>query len=185
MFKYRNIPNLLTFLRVLMIPIIILSFYFHQYYYMRKVTAILFLIASITDFLDGYIARKYNFESNLGAMLDHIADKILVSSVLLMLVKFNLASEIPCIIILARELIISGLREFAANRNLTVSVSNLAKIKTAIQMIAILMIINHDSTQGFYLDHLTQGLLWLAALFSVVTSISYIRFILHNIDCTK
>lgn len=138
MFK-NKIPNFLTVIRIILIPIIIYSFYVPS-----KITNIivasLFLGASITDFFDGYLARALNAQSNFGRCLDPIADKLLVAVILIMLVNFsnqNLLILIPAIIIICREIMVSGLREFLATLNVGVPVTRLAKWKTATQMVAI------------------------------------------------
>ncbi len=135
----KNLPNLLTTFRIILIPIIILSFYIDT-----KITNIivasLFMIASITDYFDGYLARAYKVQSNFGKCLDPIADKLLVSVALIMIVYFsnqNLLILIPSIIIICREIMVSGLREFLASINVGVPVTKLAKWKTAIQMMSI------------------------------------------------
>ncbi len=134
-----KIPNFLTVIRIILIPIIIYSFYTSS-----KITNIivasLFLGASITDFFDGYLARALKVQSNFGRCLDPIADKLLVAVSLIMLVNFsnqNLMIVIPAIIIICREIMVSGLREFLATINVGVPVTKLAKWKTAIQMVAI------------------------------------------------
>lgn len=134
-----KIPNFLTVIRIVLIPVIIYSFYVHS-----KITNIivasLFLGASITDFFDGYLARALKVQSNFGKCLDPIADKLLVAVSLIMLVNFsnqNLMIAIPAIIIICREIMVSGLREFLATINVGVPVTRLAKWKTAIQMFAI------------------------------------------------
>lgn len=187
MFIYKNIPNILTCFRILIIPVIIASFYIHDsYLYARKITALLFLTASITDFLDGYIARKYNLESKLGIILDPIADKILVNSILLMLIAFNQAPAIPCVIILARELMVCGVREFSAINNLSISVSELSKWKAAIQMIAILVLIVGSKEYALIkLNILGCGLLWTASILSVISSIDYLHKILAYLNNKK
>ena len=108
----RNIPNILTAIRILVIPIIILTFYFDDKAFAHKLSATLFGLACITDFFDGYLARKFNWYSKLGEMLDPIADKLLVSAIILMLVRFEKAQEIPCLLILMREIAVTGMREF-------------------------------------------------------------------------
>jgi CDP-diacylglycerol--glycerol-3-phosphate 3-phosphatidyltransferase len=186
MLKYKNLPNLLTILRILIIPVIVLSFYFDDVVFAHKISSILFLFASITDFLDGYIARKYNLESVFGKILDPIADKVLVGSILIMLVKFNKASEIPCLLILARELIISGVREFIARAKITVPVSSLAKVKTLVQMTAIFALLIGSKGSGIELcDQIGNVLLWIAVALTIITSISYLKVILSTFKATK
>lgn len=180
----KNLPNYLTFMRILSIPIIIVTFYFQDSKLAHRLGAIIFLIAALTDFLDGYIARKFSLISNLGKMLDPIADKVLIGSVLLMLVKFNKANEIACMLILAREFIVSGLREFLAQIRVSLPVSSLAKVKTFLQMAALTMLILGNEGSGFYfIDDLGHILLWVSAMLTIFTGISYFiassRYILN------
>ena len=170
----RDIPNALTILRIIIIPIIILSFYFDDRIFAHRLSATLFVLASITDFFDGYIARKYNFHSNFGRMLDPIADKLLVGCILIMLVKLDKANEIPCLLILAREFLISGLREFLAELRVSVPVSRIAKFKTAIQMIALAILLLGTKGSGYkYLDDIGHFTLWIAAILTIITGYSY------------
>ncbi|HSQ97411.1 MAG TPA: CDP-diacylglycerol--glycerol-3-phosphate 3-phosphatidyltransferase [Rickettsiales bacterium] len=134
-----KIPNLLTVVRIVLIPVIIYSFYVSSQI-TNIIVASLFLGASITDYFDGYLARAMKVQSNFGKCLDPIADKLLVAVSLIMLVNFsdnNLFILIPAIIIICREIMVSGLREFLATINVGVPVTRLAKWKTAIQMVAI------------------------------------------------
>jgi CDP-diacylglycerol--glycerol-3-phosphate 3-phosphatidyltransferase len=179
--KYKNLPNFLTLLRILIIPAIISSFYFDDTVLKHRISSFLFLLASITDFLDGYVARKYNLESNLGKMLDPIADKILVTSILLMLVKFNKVPEIPCILIVSREFMVSGIREFLAKIKFSIPVSKLAKVKTFLQMVAIFaLLLGSKGSSITFCDDLGLGLLWTAAIMTIFTSLSYLRRILNH-----
>jgi CDP-diacylglycerol--glycerol-3-phosphate 3-phosphatidyltransferase len=176
--NYKNLPNYLTIGRILFIPIIISTFYFEQSYLARIIGGLLFATASITDFFDGYIARKYNLMSPFGAMLDPIADKVLVGCVLVMLVKTNRADAVPCLLILAREFVVSGLREFLAQIKISVPVSNLAKVKTAIQMIAInVLIVGNEGLRLSFIDIDLLGnlSLWIAAFLTLITAYSYLK----------
>jgi cardiolipin synthase len=173
---FRNLPNYLTIARILCIPIIILTFYFEDVIFARRISAFLFLIAAITDFFDGYIARKFNLQSNFGRMLDPIADKLIVSSIMIMLVKYRKINEIPCILIMMREIVVTGMREFLANTNISVPVSNLAKIKTFVQMAAIfLLLIGNKGSMLDFVDISGKILLWIAAILTVFTGYSYFR----------
>ena len=134
MFVQRDIPNLLTYGRMLMIPALIVTFYIpgDWGYWL---SAGLFALASITDFFDGYLARMLKAQSKLGQFLDPIADKLLVATALLLLVNADRADILPAIAILCREILVSGLREFLADLQISVPVSQLAKYKTAAQML--------------------------------------------------
>lgn len=135
----KNIPNILTLFRIILIPILVLSFYFFGKI-TNLIVAFLFMLASITDYFDGYLARYFKVQSRFGACFDPIADKLLVAVALVMLVNFsnqNLFILIPAIIIICREILVSGLREFLATIKVSMPVTKLSKWKTAIQMLAI------------------------------------------------
>lgn len=172
----RNLPNYLTIIRMLSIPIIVMTFYFEGSKLAHRLGGAIFAFASLTDFFDGYLARKYNLISMFGRMFDPIADKVLVGCVLLMLVKTGRADEVPCLLILARELIVAGLREFLAQVKVSVPVSNLAKIKTFIQMTAITMLIVGSAGSGIViLDFVGHVSLWIAAMLTVTSGYSYLK----------
>ena len=135
----KNLPNLLTMFRIAIIPILIASFYIPGLT-AHLVVASLFAVACITDYFDGYFARSMKMQSNFGKCLDPIADKLLVAVAIVMLVNFNSHNPwilFPGLIIICREILVSGLREFLAEFHLNVPVSNLAKYKTMVQMVAI------------------------------------------------
>ena len=131
-----NLPNLLTLSRIAVIPLLVLLFYWDNPI-SGWVSLGLFTVAAVTDFFDGYFARSLNQHSLLGRMLDPIADKLLVASVILMLVAFQRAPVLAALVILCRELLVSGLREFLAEIRVGMPVSRLAKWKTFIQMFSI------------------------------------------------
>jgi len=187
MLNKKYLPNTLSIIRIFITPIIIINFYLSSYLndivMTYRINGILFFIASITDFLDGYIARNFDMESNSGKILDPIADKILVSSILIMLIKFNKAHEIPCILILARELTMSGIREAMAEHKIKIPVSGLAKIKTSVQMAAILaLLVGSKGSNIPQLDTWGNYLLWTAAILTIVTSIRYLIFIIEALN---
>jgi CDP-diacylglycerol--glycerol-3-phosphate 3-phosphatidyltransferase len=172
----KNIPNYLTIVRLISIPIIVMTFYFDDSKFAHRVGGIVFACASLTDFFDGYLARKYNLISSFGRMFDPIADKVLVGCVLVMLVKDNRADEIPCLLILAREFVVAGFREFLAQVQVSVPVSRLAKIKTTIQMVSMTMLIVGSVGSGIVvLDLVGHISLWIAAILTVVTGYSYLQ----------
>jgi cardiolipin synthase (CMP-forming) len=172
----KNIPNYLTMLRMAAIPIIILSFYFDDSKFAHRLGAIIFALASATDFFDGFLARKYNIVSSFGTMFDPIADKVLVGCVLLMLVKFGRADEVPCLLILAREFVVAGFREFLAQVRVSVPVTWLAKVKTSIQMVAMTLLLLGSTGSGIAsLDLIGHICLWIAAILTVVTGYSYLK----------
>lgn len=187
MLTKKHLPNTLSIIRILITPIIIINFYLSDYLddivMTYRINGLLFFIASITDFLDGYIARNFDMESNSGKILDPVADKILVSSILIMLVKFNKAHEIPCILILARELTMSGIREAMADHKINVPVSVLAKVKTFLQMVAILfLLIGSKGSNIPQLDIWGNYLLWIAAILTIISSIHYLIFVVNSLN---
>ena len=172
----KNIPNYLTIIRLVSIPIIVMTFYFEDSKFAHRVGGIVFAFASVTDFFDGYLARKYNIISSFGKMFDPIADKVLVGCVLVMLVKDNRADEIPCLLILAREFVVAGFREFLAQVQVSVPVTRLAKVKTTIQMVAMTMLIVGSVGSGIAsLDLIGHISLWIAAILTLVTGYSYLQ----------
>ena len=150
----KHIPNFLTTFRIVIIPILILSFYIPGMV-ANVVAALLFAIAAITDYFDGYFARTMKAQSNFGKCLDPIADKLLVIVAIVMLINFSNKSPwilIPGLIIICREVLVSGLREFLAEIRVSVPVSKLAKYKTMVQMVAItgLLLGEKGSDYTFY-----------------------------------
>ena len=176
----KNLPNYLTYFRILVIPALILTFYLRGEWAMI-LSAALFLLASITDWLDGYVARKWDVQSDIGRFLDPIADKLLVATALLLLVQSNTdevtrADIIPCIAIVCREILVSGLREFLAEIRVSVPVSNLAKYKTAVQMTAIfLLLLGAAGPLWLHADVLGRALLWVAAILTLITGYAYCK----------
>ena len=141
------LPNILTITRILMIPLVVVCILLNTH--MGNIIGmILFIIASITDFLDGYIARIWKVTSRLGELLDPIADKLLVLSIIFILTSLGRIDElhlIPAIIILCREIFISGLREFLSGEKISIPVIPLAKVKTTLQLISISALIVYDT----------------------------------------
>lgn len=171
----KNLPNYLTIARIAAIPVIILTFYINSPL-ARTLGALLFVLASITDFFDGYIARKYNLVTSFGKMLDPIADKLLVGCVIIMLLKKSDVDEIPCLLILAREFLVSGLREFLALVKVSVPVSTLAKTKTFLQMFALsILVLGSKGSNIIYLDLIGEIILWIAAFLTIITGYSYFK----------
>lgn len=172
----KNLPNYLTIIRIAVIPIIVFTFYFENSRLAYQIAAFLFVLASITDFFDGYIARKFNIVSSFGELFDPIADKLLVGCVIVMLVSKERADAVPCLLILSREFLIAGLREFLAQIKVSVPVSRLAKIKTFMQMFSLTILILGSKGSGInYLDSLGQWTLWFAAILTIITGFSYLK----------
>ncbi|MFZ8864681.1 MAG: CDP-diacylglycerol--glycerol-3-phosphate 3-phosphatidyltransferase [Rickettsiales bacterium] len=180
----KNLPNILTFTRILVIPILILSFFLDGVI-ANWLAATLFIFASVTDFVDGYLARLLKAQSNLGKVLDPIADKLLIATAIIMLVHFgnhDLLITIPGIIILFREIFVSGLREFLAEINVSMPVSQLAKWKTAVQMAALaILILGNQGTNIEYTDEIGRAGLVLAAILTVITGFAYFQAALKHL----
>lgn len=164
-----NTPNKLTLLRTLMVPIFIIFMYL-DFNGSRIIATLIFAIASFTDFLDGYLARRDNLVTNFGKFADPLADKILVCSAMTMLVSFD---EIPAwavIIIIAREFTITGFRIIAASENITIAASPLGKFKTVTQLISNILLLTGVQS----LRHTGMGIFYLAVIFTVISGADYI-----------
>jgi cardiolipin synthase len=180
---FKKIPNILTIGRIIIVPFFVLAFYLPGFY--GDLTAcVLFVIASFTDFLDGMLARMMGEESKLGELLDPIADKIIVATALILLVMDGTIRHyevIAAIIILTREILISGLREFLAKGQIKLPVSNLAKLKTFLQMVAISLLLTGETGNKIlnFQDYNAQTigiiLLWLSAFLTLYTGYEYLR----------
>ena len=179
----KKIPNILTIGRIIIVPFFVLAFYLPGFY--GDLTAcVLFIIASFTDFLDGMLARMMGEESKLGELLDPIADKIIVATALILLVMSGTIRHyevIAAIIILTREILISGLREFLARGQVKLPVTNLAKLKTVLQMTAIALLLTGETGNKIinFQDYNAQTigiiLLWLSAFLTLYTGYEYLR----------
>ncbi len=183
-----KIPNILTIGRIILVPIFISTFYLPGALG-DWIPFFIFLLASFTDFLDGLLARLYKEESKLGEILDPVADKIIVASALILLVMNDTIRNyevIAAIIIMIREILISGLREFLAKVQVTMPVTSLAKFKTFIQMFAIAILLTGESGNkllnfGDYNAHsIGIILLWLSAFLTLYTGYNYIRKKIHH-----
>ncbi|MBT5373117.1 MAG: CDP-diacylglycerol--glycerol-3-phosphate 3-phosphatidyltransferase [Rhodospirillaceae bacterium] len=173
-----NLPNLLTLSRIAIIPLVVGLFYFDSVV-TRWVMLGLFATAGITDFFDGYLARTRGEFSRLGRFLDPVADKLLVGALIFMLAAFDRISGLmilPALIILIREIMVSGLREFLAELRVSVPVSRLAKWKTTIQMLAIGFLIVGDAAPDFIPAVLIGDIgIWLAAALTLFTGYDYFQ----------
>ena len=198
----KQLPNFLTSLRIFIIPLLVLSFYIPGML-SNVITALLFGIAAITDYFDGYFARSMKAQSNFGKCLDPIADKLLVIVAIVMLIKFNPSNPwilFPGLIIICREVLVSGLREYLAEVNIRVPVSTLAKYKTAVQMFGIggLLLGENGSAYVLYqwiggyievdvkyllisvIGVLAKILFSFAAILTIITGYSYFRASFKN-----
>lgn len=172
-----SLPNLLTLLRIALIPVVMISFYINTPLW-RWIAVLAYGGACLTDFLDGYLARALSQTSRLGQFLDPIADKLLVSTILLYLAGFDKISQISFVaaaIILCREILISGLREHLGSLNVSLPVTRLAKWKTFIQMSAIGLLLISDASLESLIQATGEVLLWGAALLTLVTGYDYAK----------
>jgi cardiolipin synthase len=167
----KNLPNILTISRIVIIPIFIVSFYLDQNY--KIMPAILFILASVTDFFDGYLSRKWGVTSKLGALLDPTADKMIVVTALVMLIHFNAAHLVPALLIMCREIFISGLREYLANKQIEVPVTKLAKWKTGTQMVALIVLLIDAGGVNKFFYYFGNTTLWIAAILTIYTGYAY------------
>ncbi|MFZ9180570.1 MAG: CDP-diacylglycerol--glycerol-3-phosphate 3-phosphatidyltransferase [Rickettsiales bacterium] len=197
-----QLPNILTIARIVIIPLLVFAFYIPGMF-SNVLTAILFGIAAITDYFDGYFARYFKVQSNFGKCLDPIADKLLVIIAIVMLIKFNPNNPwilFPGLVIIAREVLVSGLREYLAEINIKVPVSQLAKYKTAVQMFGIggLLLGDNGSAYVVYqwfggyievefryilisiIGILAKILFTLSAILTIITGYSYFRASFKN-----
>ena len=178
-----KIPNILTIGRIIIVPIFVLAFFIPGFFG-DLIPFFLFVLASFTDYLDGLLARLFKEESKLGELLDPIADKIIVSAALILLVMNGTIKNyevIAAIIILTREILISGLREFLAKTSVSIQVTSLAKLKTLFQMLSIAILLTGESGNKLinFQDYNAQTigiiLLWVSAFLTLYTGYDYVR----------
>ena len=184
------LPNILTYARIVAVPIVVGCIYVQSILggplWLRWVAVVLFIAAGVTDFLDGYYARVWGQQSAFGRMLDPIADKLLVSACLLMLAADGIIhgwSLWAAIIILCREILVSGLREYLAELRVSVPVTRLAKWKTTVQLVAIGFLLAGDAGDQI-VPVVTQtglALLWISAIFTLYTGYDYFRAGVHHL----
>jgi cardiolipin synthase len=194
------VPNLLTYARILAVPVVVACLYWQDILqgglWLRWVALVIFIGAGVTDVLDGYFARKWGEQSAFGRMLDPIADKLLVASCLLMLAAEETIrgwSLLASVVILCREILVSGLREYLAELRVSVPVSRLAKWKTTWQLVAVGFLIAGDAGDKvaselikhdtLIITNIGLALLWLSALVTLYTGWDYMRAgVRHMID---
>ncbi len=185
-----SLPNILTYGRIVAVPLIVLCFFIEGKLdgndLARWLALAIFTIASITDFFDGYLARIWQQSSALGRMLDPIADKLLVSACLLLLAAEGTIAGWTiwaAIIILSREILVSGLREYLAELRVSIPVTKIAKWKTTIQMIAIGFLLAGPAGDKFitYTTEIGLGMLWIAAIITLYTGYDYFRAGLRHV----
>lgn len=183
-----NVPNLLTWARILLIPVFVGLFYLPDevlsMHGKNLAAAAVFLLGAITDWLDGWLARKFNQTSAFGAFLDPVADKLMVTAALIVLVRLGRVDEVVAVIIIGREIAISALREWMARigDSRSVAVSFLGKVKTVCQMVAILLLLHHDPLFGL-IDVRMAGtaLIYVAAVLTLWSMAYYLKMALQSI----
>lgn len=179
-----NLPNLLTWLRILLIPMFVGIFYFEKSWVsipnQNLVATVIFTAAAITDWLDGWLARKLNQTSAFGAFLDPVADKLMVAAALITLVQLERVDAIIALIIIGREITISALREWMAKigEAKSVAVSFLGKIKTVFQMVAIPLLLYHNPIGAFSPQRIGTWLIYVAALLTLISMAYYLKMAL-------
>ena len=182
-----NLPNLLTWLRILLIPLFVGIFYFEKSWVSASnqnlVATVIFTAAAITDWLDGWLARKLNQMSAFGAFLDPVADKLMVAAALIILVQLERVDAIIALIIIGREIAISALREWMAQIGdvKSIAVSFIGKIKTTSQMLAIPLLLYHDRLGAFDPQRVGTWLIYLAALLTLISMAYYLRVALPQL----
>ena len=175
-----NLPNKLTILRVIMIPFFVLALLYDggENQTLRYVAAAIFIIASLTDMLDGKIARKYNLVTNFGKFMDPLANKLLVCSALICLVELKELPAWMVIVIISREFIISGFRLVASDNGVVIAASYWGKFKTTFQMIAVVLLILGIPA----LSMVTTAVVWIALVLTVISLVDYIA---KNVNVLK
>ena len=167
-----NLPNKLTIFRVILIPFFVFFLLWQngENYTFRMIALALFIIASLTDLLDGKIARKYNLVTNFGKFMDPLADKLLVCSALICLIELNALPAWMVIIIISREFIISGFRLIASDNGVVIAASYWGKFKTTFQMVSVVLLILDIPALAF----VTTICVWIALVLTIVSLVDYI-----------
>src|SRR5690242_13033956 len=182
-----TLPNLLTLSRILAVPLLVGTFYLPQHW-APWVACVLFSAAGITDWLDGHFARRWKQQTDFGRFLDPIADKLVVAAALFMLVATSRVGGLtilPALVILMREILVSGLREHLASLHVGIPVSRLAKWKTGLQMVAIGVLLVGDAGPDFIpVRMIGEVMLWIAAALTLVTGYDYLQTGLTHMDAT-
>lgn len=175
-----NLPNKLTIFRVILIPFFVLCFYLPVIPFNNVVACVIFCVASITDFLDGYLARRDGLVTNFGKFMDPLADKLLVGAALICLIESGQLPAWAVVIIISREFIISGFRLIASDNGVVIAASYWGKLKTVTQMtMVILMLLNFP---GAVFPVITRIVMWAAIILTVVSLVDYV---LKNKDVLK
>lgn len=168
-----NIANKLTMLRILLIPVFIAVFYIGAGYWNYYIAALIFIGASVTDLFDGKLARKYNMVTNFGKLMDPIADKLLVSTALILLTSIGRIHPVLVIILIGREFIISGFRTLAAAEGKVIAADKLGKLKTVVQIVMIVVLLLWNGIFGYWLEITGIVLIWASVVLSVLSCADY------------
>lgn len=193
-----NLPNKLTLLRAILVPFFLLLLFVNAIPLNFTFALIVFAVASITDALDGHIARKNNLVTNFGKFLDPLADKVLVISALIAFIELDIIGSVPVVIIVAREFMVSGLRLLAADGGVVVAAGFWGKLKTAFTMITIVVILLNLTISGDFdwfgmtvdglkkiVDIAIQALVWLSTALTVISGCVYLKGYWSLIDSDK
>jgi CDP-diacylglycerol--glycerol-3-phosphate 3-phosphatidyltransferase len=185
MFTVASLPNWMTVIRIAVTPVIAVLIWSDIGPFGYQLALYLYTVASMTDYIDGYIARKLKVESPFGEMLDPIADKLLIAAVLLALASVQKSGwlfMVPALVILIREFMISGLREYLAKQNISTPVTILAKWKTTAQILALGFLMGAPGFPKFpYAHEIGLALLWIAAILTIQTGSGYVKGALHHV----
>lgn len=178
-----NTPNKLTVLRFILVPFFLAAAYYEKQQSVMIISTIIFAVASFTDFLDGYLARKHNLVTDFGKFMDPLADKMLVCSAMICLVSMHILPAWICIVIVAREFIISGFRLIAADKGTVIAAGWWGKFKTTFQMLMVIFMIANIELKNLYV--LTQILMWAALILTVISLVDYLVKNKNVIDTTN
>lgn len=179
----RDLPNILTMVRIAMVPVLMLLLYFPSRY-VCLAAMLVFIAASLTDMADGYLARRYGSVTNLGKFLDPLADKLLIGAVLIMLVELNWAPGWVAILIISREMAVTGLRAIAADSGMVIAADSLGKVKTIVQIVALCPLILHYPWFGLDPQPLGMVILYAALVLTLFSGGKYLynfsQLLLHQ-----
>ncbi len=183
-----NLPNILTFIRIILIPVLVVVFYL-PWHHSHIACSVIFTLAAITDWLDGYFARKYNLTSPFGEFLDPVADKLIVAVALVLIVSEHVLPyiAIPAAVIVGREIVISALREWMAEigKRASIAVSMVGKFKTALQMIAVILLLAYKPGESIYLGYTGYALLCIAAVLTIWSMLMYLKTAWPDLSLTQ
>lgn len=169
-----NLPNQLTLFRVILVPVFLVVIFFDASW-SNKLATFIFFIASVTDFVDGYIARKYELVTSFGKILDPIADKILVAAAMIALIQLERLSGIVVIILLSREFAVGALRDYASSEGIVIPAGWSGKIKTTVQMFAIGFLVYHNDLPPLPVATIGTILIYVSVVISLYSGIEYYR----------